>query len=266
MAAANIASGLPHNGNNQSALRNMTNETTKFEARKDGAAAVDRALAIVATLETKSTPLSLTDLARETGMYKSTVLRLLASLERSTLVIRRPDQKYVLGPLAYRLGRAFEATHHIERFILPVMQALVDAGTESPSFHLWHDENTRLCLLRLDSHHSTLDRIRAGDLLPIARGGPGKVLRAFRNAPTDTADVPLIHTSFGERDAACASMAIPVFGAGGVLVGALSLSGPRERFSTDALERMTGPLCDAAAQATRDLGGVWPERAKVRAA
>jgi DNA-binding IclR family transcriptional regulator len=244
----------------------MTKDTNEFEVKKDGAAAVDRALTIVSTLESKAAALSLADLARETGMYKSTLLRLLASLERVALVVRRPDQKYALGPFAFRLGRAFEATHQIERYMLPVMQKLVEAGTESPSFHVWRDETSRLCLLRLDSHHSTLDRLRAGELLPMDRGSPGKVLRAFRNAPKDTADVPLIHTSFGERDAACASMCCPVFGAGGTLVGALSLSGPRERFSSEALERMTGPLCDAAAQATRALGGVWPERALVRAA
>lgn len=238
----------------------------EFEAKKDGAAAVDRALTIVAALEANAAAMSLADLARSTGMYKSTLLRLLASLERFTLVVRSTDQKYALGPFAFRLGRAYEATHKLERFILPVMQALVDAGTESPSFHVWHDETTRLCLLRLDSHHSTLDRLRSGDLLPIDRGGPGKVLRAFRNAPQGTADVPLIHTSFGERDPACASMALPVFGAGNTLVGALSLSGPRERFSTEALEKMSGPLRDAAAQATRALGGVWPERALMRAA
>ncbi len=243
----------------------MTAEA-ETETKKDGAAAVDRALTIVATLEGKAAALSLADLARETGMYKSTLLRLLASLERSTLVVRRTDQKYALGPLAFRLGRAFEATHHLERYILPVMQTLVDAGTESPSFHVWHDQTRRLCLLRIDSHHSTLDRLRSGDLLPIDRGGPGKVLRAFRSAPHGTVDMPLIHTSFGERDPACASMAVPVFGPGGTLMGALSLSGPRERFSADALEKMGGPLRDAAAQATRTLGGTWPERALVRAA
>jgi DNA-binding IclR family transcriptional regulator len=241
-------------------------EPTELETRKEGAAAVDRALTIVATLETRAAPMSLADLARETGMYKSTLLRLLASLERSTLVVRRQDQKYALGPLAFRLGRAFEATHNLERHILPLMQALVDAGTESASFHVWHDEKFRMCLLRIDSHHSTLDRLRPGDLLPIDRGAPAKVLRAFRHAPQGTADVPLIHTSFGERDPACAAMSLPVFGPGGALVGALSVSGPRERFSSEALERMSGPLRDAAAQATRALGGPWPERALMRAA
>ena len=240
--------------------------TTERETRKEGAAAVDRALAIVAALEADPTAMSLAELARRTGMYKSTLLRLLASLERSTLVVRGPDQLYSLGPFAFRLGRAYDATHQIERCLLPVMQELVDAGTESPSFHIRHDANTRLCLLRLDSHHSTLDRLRSGDQLPLMRGGPGKVLRAFRNAPQGTGDLPLVSTSFGERDPACASMAMPVFGAGGVLVGALSVSGPRERFSAEALDRMLGPLSQAATKATRALGGVWPERALVRAA
>jgi DNA-binding IclR family transcriptional regulator len=234
--------------------------------KNDGAAAVDRALAIVAALEARPSAMTLAELAQHTGLYKSTLLRLLASLERGTLVVRRPDKRYTLGPFAFRLGRAFEATHQIERYILPVMQALVEAGTESPSFHVWHDENTRLCLFRMDSHHSTLDRLRSGDLLPIDRGAPAKVLRAFRNAPQGTAELPLIHTSFGERDPACAAMSLPVFGAGGTLVGALSVSGPRERFSAEALDRMSGPLCAAAAKATLALGGIWPEPSRVRAA
>jgi len=242
--------------------------TTNAETitKKGGAAAVDRALSIVATLEASAAALTLAELARQTGMYKSTLLRLLASLERSTMVVHRYDHKYALGPFAFRLGRAFEATHNLESYIRPLMQALADAGTESPSFHVWQGDDTRLCLLRVDSQHSTLDRVRSGDLLPIDRGAPGKVLRAFRNAPHGINDVPLIHTSFGERDPACASMALPVFSAGGTLVGALSLSGPRERFSAEALEKMSGPLREAAAKATRSLGGVWPESALMRAA
>lgn len=244
----------------------ITSNVADIEARKDGAAAVDRALTIVATLETRAKAMSLAELARETGMYKSTLLRLLASLERATLVVRRSDQRYVLGPFAFRLGRAFESTHNLERYLLPVMQQLVKAGTESPSFHVWHNETTRLCLFRIDSDHSTLDRLRSGDLLPIDRGGPGKTLHAFRDAPLNLYGVPLIHTSFGERDPACASMSMPVFGAGGSLVGALSLSGPRERFSAEAIEKMGGPLLAAAQEATRALGGTWPDTTLMRAA
>ena len=224
-------------------------------ARREGVAAVDRALAIVIALEAKAQPLTLADIARATGMYKSTLLRLLASLERSALVVRRSDQKYSLGQFAFRLGRAFEAIYHLKECVLPVLERLVEQGTESSSFHVWNDEETRLCLFRIDSHHSTLDRIRPGDLLPLREGAAGKVLRVFRHATPVRRDVPLIYTSFGERDPLCAAVAAPVFGPGGELIGALSLSGPRERFSAAAVKKMSKILLAAAKTATGSLGG-----------
>jgi DNA-binding IclR family transcriptional regulator len=102
--------------------------------KSDGVAAVDRAFKIVSALEANAKPLGLADLARETGMYKSTLLRLLASLERNTLVVRRPDSKYALGQFAFRLGRAFETTYHLKECVVPVLEWLVTQDTESPSF------------------------------------------------------------------------------------------------------------------------------------
>src|SRR5690606_10619272 len=110
-------------------------------------------------------PISLADLSRATGFYKSTLLRLIGSLEKAALVVRRLDGRYSLGPYAHVLGRAYEATYHITEIILPLLQDLVDQGTESASFHVYNDAGTRACVLRVDSHHSTLDRVRAGDLL-----------------------------------------------------------------------------------------------------
>jgi DNA-binding IclR family transcriptional regulator len=227
-------------------------------ASRGGVAAVDRALAIVAALETNAQPLSLADIARATGMYKSTLLRLLVSLERGALVVRRSDQKYALGQFAFQLGRAFEATYHLKECVLPVLEGLIRQGTESPSFHVWHDDKTRLCLFRIDSNHSTLDRVRAGDLLPLRQGAAGKVLRVFRAGSSVGPDVPLVYTSFGERDPACAAVAVPVFGPGGELMGALSLSGPLERFFEASVKKMSKILLVAAETATRSLAGDWP--------
>jgi DNA-binding IclR family transcriptional regulator len=238
----------------------MPRDTAIPVAAREGVAAVERALNIVAALEASAQPLSLADLARATGMYKSTLLRLLVTLEGSTLVVRRPDSKYALGQFAFRLGRAFEATYHLKECVLPVLEWLVAQGTESPSFHRWHDQETRLCLFRIDSHHPTLDRVRAGDILPIRRGAAGKVLRAFRKGSAAAGDSPLIQTSYGERDPSCAAVACPVFGPSGELIGALSLSGPLERFSPAAVKKMGKPLTMAAERATRSLGGTWPAK------
>jgi DNA-binding IclR family transcriptional regulator len=236
----------------------MSRDTVIQAPAREGVAAVERALNIVAALEASAHPLSLADLARATGMYKSTLLRLLTTLERSTLVVRRPDSKYGLGQFAFRLGRAFETSYHLKECVLPVLEWLVAQGTESPSFHRWHDQETRLCLFRIDSRHPTLDRVRAGDILPIKRGAAGKVLRAFRKGLAATGDSPLVQTSYGERDPSCAAIACPVFGPSGEMMGALSLSGPLERFSPAAVKKMSKPLVIAAERATRSLGGLWP--------
>ena len=220
-----------------------------------GAAAVDRALAIVLAMESTARPISLADIARATGMYKSTLLRLLASLVKAGLVARRADQTYVFGSLAFRLGRAFDATYHLKDALMPALEWLVENGTESASFHIWKDSEQRVCVFRVDSNHSTLDSIHVGDFLPMKRGAPGKVLRAFAEGERINEDVPLVHTSFGERDPACAAIACPVFGASGELLGAVSLSGPRERFTDASIKRMEKLLLQAASMATQSLGG-----------
>src|SRR5690606_25169664 len=145
------------------------------QSSENGVAAVDRAIAILQAMSREASPMALADLARNTGLYKSTVLRLIASLEKASFVARRADGSYVLGPYAYQLGRAYEATHHLVEVLRPILADLVAQGTESASFHVYDSRSTRLCLLRIDSHHSTLDRIDAGGLLPLDRGAAGKL-------------------------------------------------------------------------------------------
>src|ERR1700704_694870 len=73
---------------------------------KKGAAAVDRALSIVTALGDARRALTLTETASATGLYKSTALRLLASLARAGFVVQDVDGRYRLGSAIYRLFRA----------------------------------------------------------------------------------------------------------------------------------------------------------------
>lgn len=233
--------------------------STGHSANMDGVAAVERALAIAEALEVARRPLTLKELAAHTGFYKSTILRLLVSLERRSLVVRRSDQSYILGPFATRLGKAYEACLPLEATLLPLMQELVQQGMESPSFHAIHDAQTRICILRLDSLHSTLDRVRVGDKLPLNAGAPGKVL-SHRSADAYAFECSnLLRASFGERDPSCAAIAGPVFGPGQSLLGALSLSGPLDRFHAQTIQNMAPKLLVACQRATEQLGGSWPE-------
>lgn len=238
---------------------------SESEGPQKGVAAVDRALSILVALEADPNPRSLADLARDTGLYKSTILRLMDSLQAAGYVMRQDDTGYALGPTLYRLGMAYERRNPLRNHVIPVLKRLVAAGTESASFHVRQDAEHRTCLYRVDSDHATLDRVHAGDLLPMSKGAAGRVLSAFSGTPgRPYATIRKEHfaLSLGERDPSCAGMAAPVFGPDGDLVGALSLSGPRERFTDAQVKKMCPLLIDAAKELTLSLGGpIWPPAA-----
>lgn len=228
-------------------------DETRDKDRQSGVAAVDRALSIVEALATASGSLSLSEISRVTELYKSTVLRLLESLERAQYVSRLPGARYLLGPMAYRLGIAYERTNDIAALVGPVLEGLVNAGSESASFHVPYPPAQRLCVIRKDSHHSTLDSVRAGQVLPLV-GAAGKIIKAFTSPESDAGKHALV-TSCGERDASCAGIAAPILGSEGRLVGAISLSGPISRFTPEAVMRMSELLVPASEALSVQFGG-----------
>src|SRR5688500_11732278 len=62
---------------------------------QEGVAAVDRALSILDALTDDR--VSLAELSKRTGLYKSTVLRLMKSLEKGGYALRTSDGMYRLG-------------------------------------------------------------------------------------------------------------------------------------------------------------------------
>lgn len=218
-----------------------------------GVAAVDRALSLLAAFRTGDATLSLTDLAERTRLYKSTVLRLLASLEHARLVVRRGDGIYALGPEVARLNAVFTGSFSLEAEIVPALRALVAATQESAAFHV-REGGQRLCLYRVDSPHLVRDHTKAGDLLPLARGAGGRVLSAFSGAKgavyENVRKQGYIEVD-GDRVPDLSGISAPVFGPEGQLVGALTLTMPTSRKRPAFVHAVR----QAAAQLTQRLGG-----------
>ncbi len=228
----------------------------------EGVAAVERALSIVSALENADKSMTLAELAVRTGFYKSTILRLLQSLIPTGYVTRLPDGTYDLGPTAFRLGVAFTRKNALGHNVVPALQELVDRGTESASFHVRQDSDNRVCLYRVNSRHATLDRVEAGHSYALLRGAAGHIILAYDGAKGDRYDAIRANgndVSLGERDPSCAAVAAPVFGPRGMLVGVISLSGPRERFGEAEIAQMKATLGPIAQKLTQNLGGEWPE-------
>jgi DNA-binding IclR family transcriptional regulator len=196
-----------------------------------GAAAVDRALSLLGAFRSSDESLSLIDLAERTGLYKSTVLRLLASLEHARFLLKRADGRYALGPELARLSAIYAASFSLEDEVMPALRELVTSTRESAAFHVRQGEG-RLCLYRVDSPQVLRDHIRAGDILPLDRGAGGRVLMAFAGASGERYD-RIRADGFvvldGDRIKDLTGISAPVLGVDGKLLGALTLTLPTSR-------------------------------------
>ena len=229
--------------------------------------AVERALDVLAVFERGPESLGLADLARETGVNKTTMLRICSSLERRSYLRRDALGRYRLGPAAYTLGKRYESDVHLEDAVIPALVALSSSIKESASFHV-RSGDIRLCIYRVDADQTVLDNIKTGDRLPLDRGAPGKVLLAFEGRQGKTYDEIRSRgyaMSFGDRDPHCAAVAVPVFRYPRELCGSLSVSGPQTRFTNRFAQRVLPSVVAAAEHLSRSLG-VQPIAAKLRRA
>lgn len=219
-----------------------------------GAAAVDRALSLLGAFRAGDAGLSLHELAQRTGLYKSTALRLLASLEHARLLQRGADGRYALGAELARLHSIYAASFSLEAQVVPALQALVDATQESAAFHVRQGEQ-RLCLFRVDSPQLLRDHIRAGDLLPLERGAGGRVLLAFGGARGKLyAQIRRegVFVSQGDRIPGLCGISAPVWAGDGRLAGALTLTLPEARMQA----RFPPLVCQAAQQLSQRLAAM----------
>ncbi len=223
----------------------------------DGVAAVDRALAILDAFSEGDHALTLADLAQRTGYYKSTLLRLAASLEKRGYLVRREDRSWRLGPAASRLGAIYQLAYDLGDVVEPVLQSLAADTAETASFNV-RDGGVRVCLYRVESAQRLRDHVRQGEVLPLDRGAGGKVLLAYsgeQGTEFDAIRERGVCTAFGERDPQVGGIAAPVFGPRGALAGALIISFPLSRLNRDAAGRLEPVVVAHAARITERLGG-----------
>jgi DNA-binding IclR family transcriptional regulator len=222
-----------------------------------GVAAVDRAFAILAAFGPRDRSLTLAELGRRTGLYKSTILRLIESIERAGFIRRLDDGSYAVGASALNLGRLYQTSFALDQHLLPTLQQLSRETGETASFFV-RDRDRRLCLRRVEPERSVRIVLAEGDRLPLEQGSAGKILLAFGPAPPKAlAAIRAARFAItrGERDRDAASVSVPVLAGGGRLVGALSVSGPIDRFAETKTRELVPLLLARAATLTRELGG-----------
>jgi DNA-binding IclR family transcriptional regulator len=220
--------------------------------------AVERALDILLVF-TEQSSLGLTEIADKVGLHKSTVHRLLASLEGKGFLVRDTlTEKYRLGFRVWELSAQLSGqADNPGTLLLPEMEMLRDAVGETISLY-FREGHERIRIQAVQSHEAIRRVAPIGVRLPLSVGASSKVLLAFEEErirdeiiqheswPSSVDRgvflVQLVDirrmgyaTSIEEREPGAAAVSAPIFGNSGRLVAALSVSGPSNRLH---LERM----------------------------
>lgn len=223
----------------------------------DGVAAVERALDILEAFNERDGALTLAEIASRTGFYKSTILRLIDSLEKYGYVQRTSDGLYRLGPKTLSLGFMYQRNFNTSDLVPQVLRRLVDEINESASFYV-RDGDSRVCLHRQDADRAIRDSVHVGHRLPLNVGAGGHVILAFSGLSGDKYERirdRMYAASVGERDPETAALACPVLGVRNQLVGVITISGPRYRLEAETLESYVPTLLKFAAELTKQCGG-----------
>lgn len=222
---------------------------------------VERAMSILNAFSSQRPSLSLAELAEETGLHKSTILRLTTSMSIYGFIQRDRDGRFGIGPSVWRLGLIFRRDFLRREQVAPALKALVGATGETASFYV-RSGNDRVCLYRENSPNLLRYHVEEGMRLRLSTGASGMVLRHFGGEPVgDTARFNLRGTimSEGETNPNIASVSTPVFSARGDLLGALTVSGLSSRFDQAAREAVVPKLEDLARHLSDAAQSVPPD-------
>lgn len=139
---------------------------------------VDRAFDVLRATAA-GTGLTLSELARETGLAKSTTLRLLVALQRNNAVTRI-GQHYRLGPLAHELDPppTSPAYERIRRVLTPFLAHLFESTRATVHLAAMHSDEV-IYLNKLHGPRPIPSPSRIGGGLPAYCTGVGKAMLAF---------------------------------------------------------------------------------------
>lgn len=126
--------------------------------------------------ELASGPRSLDELVETTAVHKTTVLRLLRSLESERFVRRDEQHRYSLGSRLFELGTSSLQQHSIRDIALPYLKEL-GGRTGGQTVHLAVHENHRaVYIAKVDSTNPVMMYSRIGLSAPLHATAVGKIL------------------------------------------------------------------------------------------
>lgn len=222
---------------------------------------VERAMSILTAFSLRRPRMTLAELAEETGLHKSTILRLTRSMALYGFVDRDSAGRFSIGASVWQLGLVFRQEFGSAEAVRPVLRRLVAATGQTATLFVRAGDD-RVCLFRENGPRLEQYGVQEGVRLRLGAGASGLVLR---HNTGETVDDPSLFNARGTvslnatRNPNVAAIATPVFSGAGAFHGALTVSGPNDSFTDEVragfiplLEECAGDLGRRIAPGTRD--------------
>src|SRR3984885_12479740 len=228
-----------------------------------GIGVLDKAVDVLHTIA--ESPCGLAELCERTGFPRATTYRLAAALEVHRLLARDDEGRWLLGPpLTELAAQVNDPLLAAGAAVLPHLRE-----TTGESVQLYRREGTsRVCVAALEPSAGLRDTVPVGARLPMTAGSGAKVLLAHSDVATQKALLPTAKftdrtlaevrrrgwaQSVAEREPGVASVSAPVRDGRGVVVAAISVSGPIDRIGRRPGARWAADLLSAADAMARRL-------------
>jgi DNA-binding IclR family transcriptional regulator len=237
-------------------------------ADQQGVRSVQRALGILGLLTDDRPRVTIREIVEETGLAKTTVLRLVSTLEQSGL-LWATGSGYMAGPGLWRWAHLARRSWELPPETQRGMRELAARRRETVNVYVVRDIY-RVCVAQQESPQPLRHVVHVGDELPMWAGASSKVLlrdatpalleRIAKTSPHGRQHAETMRTwiaeatergygeSHGEREDGLSAVAVPVLGHTGGVVAALALSGPTVRFTPDLVTEFAADLQQMAQQ------------------
>ncbi|MBB4935218.1 DNA-binding IclR family transcriptional regulator [Lipingzhangella halophila] len=232
-----------------------------------GVRSVQRALEILNLLDENHAELSIREIVEATQLPKTTVLRLLHTLERNQLLSVSDEGRYCAGAGLLRWSRLAEQRWRLPEDGHEVLRGLAREHHETVHVYVRQDLD-RVCIAQAEGTRTLRHVVQVGDALPLWAGGVAKVLltdapddllaRVARRSPFGDSHMATLRTwvadasrngyavSHGEREEGLSAVAVPIHDKLGGVGAALSFGGPTSRFTDERVRVFVSALQEAA--------------------
>jgi DNA-binding IclR family transcriptional regulator len=236
-----------------------------------------RGLEILDVMVNSGEPQSVTELAKMLSIDKSSVSRLLGTMEKYGYVQQAKDSRaYIVGKRLFGVGWQLVNQYSLRELARPYLDYLVSRTGECSHIGVYSSGQ----VLVVDDVQSEVSSLRvvggSGRLLSLHNTALGKSLVAGGDFPlpqsldrftsktiTEFSDFKLeLRRVFEqgyalddeENEYGVRCIAAPVFGVAGVVVASIGISGPTLRISYDKILELSKLVCDAAYRLSCELG------------